>query len=158
MKNLVFVSIFSAMVAIGTAHLCMLSPPQRGSMLNINKPASPDCALLPEPCGGRNASLGTTLAIKEGSRFVVAFQKNLDHFYPSNPGSFKISLSFDEEKTFQLLQFLPDTSDPSLTLYYMNVTMPAMPLKKPGTLRIAYVTQNPEAPAVFYQCSDIMLY
>ncbi|XP_054770633.2 uncharacterized protein LOC129278473 [Lytechinus pictus] len=158
MKYLVFVTIFCAVVSIGTAHLCLLSPPQRGSMMGINKEASADCGLTSGPCGSRNASTGTTLAIKEGSKFTVTFQKNLDHYYASNPGYFKISVSFDGEQTFKLLHSTKDTPDPSLTLYSMNVTMPFVPLDKPGTLQVAYVTQNPQAPKEFYQCSDIMLY
>ncbi|XP_072175853.1 uncharacterized protein [Diadema setosum] len=159
MQKLLTISclLFAAVFLVAEAHLCMLSPPQRGSIMNINKPASPDCGLVTGPCGGRGKG-ESFIGIRAGSKFLVAFQKNLDHFNKDSPGSFNVSVSFDNEKTFKDIEMMPDTADPSLTLYYKNVTMPTGPVNQPGILRVIYETKNPEAPPMFYQCSDFMMY
>ncbi|GFN87059.1 hypothetical protein PoB_001356500 [Plakobranchus ocellatus] len=135
-------------------HLCLISPPQRGSMMGINTAGAPDCILLKSPCGGREER-GTAISLMPHERFVVTFQKNLDHFNKTNPGYFSVSLMDPERPGAQPMELLKmnDSSDPALTLYSANVTMPAMPGHK--VMQARYVTNNPQAPPAFYQCADI---
>ncbi|KAK3804465.1 hypothetical protein RRG08_058587 [Elysia crispata] len=135
-------------------HLCLISPPQRGSMVGINKAGAADCILLKEPCGGRDERT-SPVSLMPGERFVLTFQKNLDHFNKTSPGYFSVSLVEADRphgESHEILK-MADTSDPSLTLYSANITMPHMPGHM--VLQARYVTNNPQAPPIFYQCADV---
>jgi hypothetical protein len=67
-----------------------------------------------------------------GESYFVTFQKNLNHFDVSHPGYFAISFlaNITEDGMCNdavLLAKVPDTSDPSLTLYTVKVIMPTTP-------------------------------
>ncbi|XP_035828738.1 uncharacterized protein LOC101858447 [Aplysia californica] len=141
----------AAMLCVCQAHLCLISPPQRGSMMNLNTKGSSDCILLKSPCGGREMR-EHGIALTAGERFAVTFQKNLDHFNANKPGYFSISIGHGNETMHELFH-TADTSAPSLSLYSTNITIPHM--EGPTILQARYVTNNDQAPAVFYQCSDV---
>ncbi|XP_041360858.1 uncharacterized protein LOC121377065 [Gigantopelta aegis] len=149
--------VLAACISVCSAHLCMLSPPQRGSMNDINKKGANDCFLINKPCGGRPGSTNP-LILKAGQNFTVTFQKNLDHWVKATPGYFSINwmdMTVSPMMTSQLYK-IADMGEPSLTLYSQNVTIPKT--SKSGTsyiLQTQYVTNNAKAPPVFYQCSDI---
>ncbi|PIK41605.1 hypothetical protein BSL78_21540 [Apostichopus japonicus] len=147
--------VFFALIACACAHLCLISPPQRGSMMGLNKAGSDDCFLVKPACGERPAN-SHRLQLEAGANFTVTFQKNLDHWLKKTPGHFLVSLV--DEKVETRLAMIPDKGEPNLTLYSKNVTMPSAPLHKPLTLQVIYVTMNHDAPPMFYQCSDIELY
>ncbi|XP_035658637.1 uncharacterized protein LOC118403890 [Branchiostoma floridae] len=152
------VAVFLLFLAGSWAHLCLISPPQRGSMFDINKPASPDCGLTTGPCGQRPALNKTTVVFLSGSRYTVTIQKNLDHYDSSSPGEFTISFRPSRKGGFTLLEKIPDNGEPSLTLYSVNITIPKPTAHSDiGTLQAAYVTRNPQAPPVFYQCTDFFI-
>lgn len=49
-------AVFAGVITITYGHLCLFSPPQRGTVDGINKAGSADCLLLTGPCGaGRGA-------------------------------------------------------------------------------------------------------
>lgn len=146
---------FLCLVAYTSAHMCLISPPQRGSMMGLNKAGSNDCILIKGPCGERPAE-HHALEIEAGANFTVTFQKNLDHWLKKTPGYFNISVLHG--KVEMLLAQVPDKGEPSLTLYSRNVTMPKSPVNMPLILQATYVTMNHDAPPVFYQCSDIQFY
>ena len=88
MRTTILILFFSA-VFLGScqAHMCLLSPAQRGSMTMFNKAASGDCHLMTSPCGGR-AMDDVRLYLRAGQNFTVVFQKNLDHWNSATPGDF----------------------------------------------------------------------
>lgn len=129
-------------------------------MEGINHPAAADCGLTEAPCGNRTES-GPLIAYVAGESYFVTFQKNLNHFDVSHPGYFAISFlaNITEDGMCNdavLLAKVPDTSDPSLTLYTVKVIMPTTPTDH-GVLQAVYTTDNPKAPPDFYQCADIKL-
>lgn len=121
--------------------------------MGLNKNGSTDCILTEGPCGGRRARPHPEVVLGAGETFAMTFQKNLDHFNSAKPGYFAISLG-SENGTMEELYKTPDTATPALYLYTANVTMP---LRLNGTyvLQAKYITNNPKAPAAFYQCADI---
>ncbi|KAL5015465.1 hypothetical protein ScPMuIL_009735 [Solemya velum] len=156
MKPSVFMCCVMCSVVVVPAcwsHVCLLSPPQRGSMMGINKPGAPDCGLENATCGGRGAQANTVI-LRSGQNFTVIVQKNLNHFNMSNPGNFNISLLDEKAMKYTHLAMIPDTSDPSLTLYSAMVKIPDGIAKQAYALQVVYNTMDP-SPPLFYQCSDV---
>ena len=87
MRTTILILFFSAVFLGCQAHMCLLSPAQRGSMTMFNKAASGDCHLMTSPCGGR-AMDDVRLYLRAGQNFTVVFQKNLDHWNSATPGDF----------------------------------------------------------------------
>ncbi|XP_060062690.1 uncharacterized protein LOC132543226 [Ylistrum balloti] len=152
------VVIIAIVLEVCNAHLCMLSPPQRGSMVGINKAGATDCILTTARCGGRPAEK-PIMGLKMGSNFTVTFQKNLDHYDKATPGAFHVAIGQERQGTQMTnLVSIPDAGEPSLTLYSVNVTIPTgLVSRQLYVLQTAYVTNNKDAPAVFYQCADIII-
>lgn len=145
------------MVALCEAHLCLFNPRQRGTMNGINTAGSNDCILLDNPCGNRPA-MKPTVGIVAGDVFEVVFQKNLDHYNKTNPGMFVVSIGENSaDPKFQEIAMVQDSGTPSLHVYQLNVTFPKM-MSDGAVVQVKYVTNNAQAPAVFYQCADIMLF
>ncbi|XP_064597760.1 uncharacterized protein LOC135464184 isoform X2 [Liolophura sinensis] len=147
---------FLALVAAASAHLCMISPPQRGSMSGLNTAGSSDCILLKAPCGGRPQS-GAGLSIPAERNFTVTIQKNLDHWLEASPGYFSVDIALPPFTDFKQLVQIPDMGEPSLHLYSVNITVPGSMTNLDAVIRSQYVTNNPNAPSVFYQCADVFV-
>ncbi|CAI8046540.1 hypothetical protein GBAR_LOCUS25749 [Geodia barretti] len=150
------VVVIVATLAMAAAHICMVSPRQRGTLQGLDKPGAADCIRLsPEPCGGQKSD-GNTAIFKPGVNVSIIFQKNLNHWDQSTPGSFNIAIGDSEEKNFKTILSVKDTNSSSLTYYYPNITIP-MEETKHAVMQLTYVTKNPKAPAVFYQCADFAI-
>jgi len=161
MKSLIAISVAAILVEVCIAHICLLSPPQRGSMVGLNTPAAPDCILTVARCGGRPRTL-PALSLHRGQNFTFIFQKNLDHFNKTSPGKFVLSFGTERGGT-QLRQLLSvdDSDTPSLHIYAMNVTIPTDIQPDPGMeyiIHAVYLPNNSQAPEAFYQCSDIRIF
>ncbi|XP_033109105.1 uncharacterized protein LOC117110491 isoform X3 [Anneissia japonica] len=152
------ISLFYGLIGCVSAHICMLSPPQRGSMIGINKQGATDCILLDGPCGGRPPVSPPQYGAKSGGNYTLSFQKNLDHWTAATPGQFRVLFSSSDPMDFKVLAKIADMGEPSLTIYTVNVTMPTRPPNTPVTIQVVYETNNPNAPPAFYQCSDVMLF
>jgi hypothetical protein len=146
-----------SLAAVGaSAHLCLFNPHQRGELNGYETAGTPDCALLTGPCGGRSATSPYAL-VPRGTNYTVSFMKNLNHFYAAKPGSFVVDFAEDPEgKKFTTMTHTPDTNAPALTYYNLHFLLPNHAVRH-GVLRVRYVTNNPNAPAVFYQCADFGL-
>merc|ERR1711894_652480 len=146
MARLIILTTLLSCLALTQAHLCLINPTQRGSMNGLNTKGSDDCLRLKSPCGGMNPPKDPQVLYRAGSNIAVTFQKNLDHFISTSQGK-------DDMKE---LARVPDTSDPSLSLYSVPITLPKE--AKPWyTLQVVYMTKNDKAPPAFYQCADISL-
>eukprot|EP01108_Squamamoeba_japonica_P002521 TRINITY_DN2213_c0_g1_i2.p1 TRINITY_DN2213_c0_g1~~TRINITY_DN2213_c0_g1_i2.p1 ORF type:complete len:159 (-),score=39.97 TRINITY_DN2213_c0_g1_i2:59-535(-) len=148
-----------SIATIAHAHLCMLAPTQRGGVAGINTHADPICAVLAGPCGNTTAH-HPSISIRSAVPFNVVFQKNLDHYYASNPGSFVIDLAMNknpQEGDFKPLKKIADSATPTGYIYAEMVSVPIVSTELEGVLRVRYITNNPGAPPVFYQCSDVSL-
>ncbi|XP_059140758.1 uncharacterized protein LOC131928689 [Physella acuta] len=144
--------ILAALICICSGHLCLVSPAQRGTANGINAAGAQDCYLITPPCGGRAQNLTSTTGLLAGKNFVVTFQKNIDHFNSAAPGYFSVSLGADETSLKELTR-VPDTSDPSLTLYSATIAVPRTPGNQ--VLQVSYVTNK--TPPLFNQCSDVII-
>jgi hypothetical protein len=66
--------IAALLLSAASAHLCLLSPTQRGGPVDVNKQANPSCALAPVfgkngPCGDVEAARPSAF-LAGGQRFV----------------------------------------------------------------------------------------
>ncbi|XP_062566425.1 uncharacterized protein LOC134228738 [Saccostrea cucullata] len=134
------------------AHLCLISPAQRGSLAGINKEGNDNCFQVKGPCGKLPESKDGVI-VRPGQMLSVTFQKNLDHFLSSSPGNFTVG--FGRATTFQTLTTIPDKGEKSLTLYTALVKIPLV--KGNYAIQVIYNTNNPKAPPQFFQCADIMV-
>jgi hypothetical protein len=73
-------------------HICMMSPPQRGS-LNVATPGENACYLKVGPCGEIPSAAPVT-TLEGGKVFNVQFQQNLNHFYIENPGKLTADIAY----------------------------------------------------------------
>lgn len=146
--------ILSAYLYACTAHVCMLSPPQRTALVDINKAGSGSCIQLDGPCGKTNPTMDK-LHLMAGQNYTVVFQKNLDHFNAAMPGYWSVSIGMESGSMKELYR-TPDTNTPSLTLFSATITIPNM-TGMGMVIQTQYVTKNPQAPPVFYQCADVVV-
>ncbi|XP_069112494.1 uncharacterized protein [Argopecten irradians] len=158
MMKLLSMTIAAIVLEVCYAHLCMISPPQRGAMGNLNKAGSGDCLLTAPRCGNRPRGM-PVMGLQRGQNFTVSIQKNLDHYVKDTPGSFTISIGSERGGTkLDVLATIPDGGEPSLTIYSVNVTIPRDLEMREYIIHSAYITNNPQAPPEFFQCSDVMIH
>merc|ERR1711860_36494 len=151
MNSLLYVACFAVVLALASAHMCLVSPHQRGSMNGLNTKGATDCILLNGPCGGRMA--GQSIEnLMSGANASVILQKNLDHWAQATPGYFAVSL-MQGSKMMEIGR-VKDMGEDSLYLYTITGMVP-IGMSGSAVLQATYVTMNPSAPAVFYQCADI---
>ncbi|VDI08444.1 Hypothetical predicted protein [Mytilus galloprovincialis] len=151
--------VVGSLVAACSAHLCLLSPPQRGTMMGINKAGANDCGLTASPCGGRMAGMNPTY-FKTGENVTVVIQKNLDHYSKPTPGNFKVNLMMDNASTATATATIMDMGEPSLSIYSTSMMIPQTASKGKYMIQVVYNTMNPDTgvPPQFYQCTDVMLH
>ena len=150
--------VFAALFSIAYGHVCLLSPPQRGSLEGLNTAGADNCGLTTGPCGGKEARHDAVTFHREENMTVV-FMKNLDHFNSTSPGKFEIALGENNDTLTRPLHSVMDTSDPSLHVYEVSVPVPRLqPPPRPGThyfLQITYTPNHAGAPKEFFQCADV---
>ncbi|XP_063407913.1 uncharacterized protein LOC134691358 [Mytilus trossulus] len=154
---LLFLSFLLFLVPQIFCHLCLISPTQRGSMTGLNTEASKDCILLKPPCGGRPSEPKNAAILRAGQNTTVTFQKNLNHWIQKSPGEFRVNLGVEGTEKFQSLAVVKDNNEPNLHLYTVPITVPSDRLKQTLVLQVVYVTNNPQAPPMFYQCRDVQI-
>lgn len=152
---------FAIFLGLAAAHVCLLNPMQRGGVnsSDLNTVGAPACFQLNGPCGASNGS-HPNVEIRPHNYWVV-WQKNQDHWFPSAPGLFAIdvALKLDPvEADFKNLATVPDTATPSGYVYSQKVLFPIRNKPTDATVRVRYVTNNPNAPPVFYMCSSVSIY
>ncbi|XP_064597527.1 uncharacterized protein LOC135463985 [Liolophura sinensis] len=120
-----------------------------------------DCAEEFEPqaviCFGTRSDLkplADLLSSLSGQNFTVTLQKNLNHWVSSTPGYFTVGVASSAFENYKELARIPDNGEAALTLYTANVNIP-MSMQGQAIIQAQYVTKNPNAPAIFYQCSDV---
>ncbi|XP_078333218.1 uncharacterized protein LOC111100524 [Crassostrea virginica] len=155
-RGLLSLWILGVIVMLETCHghLCLISPTQRGSLAGINKEGNDNCFQIKGPCGKLPPSKDGVI-IRPGQTLSVTFQKNLDHFLSSSPGNFTVAIGSVATEKFQVLATIADKGEKSLTLYTAQVKIPLV--KGNYAIQVTYNTNNPGAPASFYQCADVMI-
>ncbi|XP_003386827.1 PREDICTED: uncharacterized protein LOC100638854 [Amphimedon queenslandica] len=145
--------------AYANAHACMLFPAQRGPIPNdiLVKSGADTCLVIKDPpCGGAEAE-DPKVSFTAGNNATVDIQKNLDHFYSQNPGSWEVFL-WDGGSSGKSVAKFADSSDfKTLDNKAVTVMIPSDAGKGKAILQLIYTTNNPNAPAMFYQCADVMI-
>jgi hypothetical protein len=95
------------------------------------------------------------LSHRSGVPVNIVFQKNLDHFNSASPGNFMVSIGKTDTGSMSMLYKVDDSNTKSLHLYIPNITIPDSFKGDNAVLQVMYNTNNPNAPATFYQCADI---
>jgi len=150
------------LVASISAHVCLLSPAQRGGVDDsVNQVAAAACGEASGPCGSEGTAQPLVI-LRNNAPFTAVVQKNLDHWVAATPGYFTIDFASVADPTEQDFKQITQVADgapatyPSGYLFFLNVTLTVKPLKH-GVMRTRYVTNNPMAPPVFYACADVMV-
>ena len=72
----------------------------------------------------------------------------------SNPGVFEVYYSLDGGSTFNFIASVADDASPSLSFYSLTFSTGLTAPVGPFIGQVVYKTNNPSAPAAFYQCFD----
>ena len=122
------IAIVALLIAACNAHMCLLSPYQRGgpvSHSDINTQGASVCGLTTGPCGGVNASDSEMTAFATGETIAVVMQKNLDHYASASPGNFTVTLRSRNETTKPFeLGSIADDKDGSGSIYQVSGQIP----------------------------------
>lgn len=156
MKAVLFLAVAGWLAGICCAHMCLLYPKQRGTLNGYDRSGSSDCGLQTPDCGGRRKSSNNMAAFTRGSNHTVMIQKNIDH----HPGSFEIVLMNQPESSLYItrLASIPDTNEPSLAVYYVNVQIPSnVPIGVTSEYILQVVYNTNAASQKYYECADILI-
>ncbi len=119
-------------------------------------PRSNNPGLKTGPCGGIAKNMNPTVEFQAGQTIVVQWEETIDH-----PGYYELSISSDNDETFQILLEVPDTQNGRDTLphrWQANLTLPAGLTCSSCTLRlIQWMTENPANPRPYFSCADIRI-
>jgi len=90
-----------------SAHICLLSPTQRGGLpdLGLLAPGA-DACFHPGACGGTPGPPSAVLT--GGSGNSVLLQQNLNHYNPGWPGIIDVALGATDSGPWTTLSSLPD--------------------------------------------------
>jgi hypothetical protein len=151
--------VLTALLAVATAHICLIHPHQRGEM-DISEAGSHTCLKQRSPCGGAVPDEHVT-PFKAGPNQIL-LQQNLNHYTIGNSGRIDIALSYLEnpskDEDFHVLDQISDYyayRQWTRTNYSLTVNMPDIDCKH-CVLRVRYLPNKPTEPT-FHQCSDISI-
>eukprot|EP00483_Globobulimina_turgida_P009421 UN09440 len=151
--------VFIALCASTLAHMCLLAPYQRPGFVNsssLSKAGADECGITAAPCGSVPATNVNAVIMSE--MVTVVMEKNLDHFISSSPGNFTVSLWTVGGEFVRVLGVVTDDARPSGSLYQVRVSVPHEGGQTKVIIQAVYYTNNPNAPAAFYQCADLEIY
>jgi hypothetical protein len=153
---------------LARAHVCILDPPQRGS-LSVDVPGDPSCYRRTGPCGGVKQTFPGT-ALLRGATSSIVVQQNLNHWVPPTQnrtsGFFEIKLvqasSAGTDVLLDTWSDFPAWDEVSQTNFTREITIPADVPLGAHVLSFAYVSYNKDeidpatnTDAVFYNCADV---
>ncbi|XP_033641584.1 uncharacterized protein LOC117301664 [Asterias rubens] len=150
--------VVSLVFQVTCAHICIISPRQRGPF-DISHPASSTCIRHGAPCGGMPPETPTVKYIG-GTTILVKFQQNLNHYEIGYPGYMDVALANNtsDDAHFDIVAVFGDMDEHAQS-HQRNYTLP---LTLPDidcphcVLRTRYIAHKPgETP--FLQCSDITI-
>merc|ERR1719245_1551956 len=154
-----FVAAIALLSSTAFGHMCLLSPYQRPGMVNsteLSTPGAAECGRTTGPCGGVSNGILNALIMSETSTIVL--EKNLDHFNKDKAGNFTVSLWSDKGEFIRTLGSVMDDARPSGSIYQVPVPVPHEGGESKFIIQAVYYTNNPNAPAAFYQCADVEIF
>jgi len=142
------------LIAVCSAHVCLLNPMQRGRNPDVNTEASNDCFKLKAPCGD-NTPRPPVEIVRSGFNYTVVFQKNLNHWSASKQGNLQINFAKSPDGPFIKLAEIADTNSPSLTVYLQSIRFPhTLTALDHAVIQVVY---DPGTVGPFYQCGDVSI-
>ncbi|XP_019852389.1 PREDICTED: uncharacterized protein LOC109580145 [Amphimedon queenslandica] len=153
-----FFIVLACLFAYANAHACMLFPEQRGPIPDdiLTKSGVDACLVIKDPpCGDAKAE-DPKVSFTPGNATVVVI-KNLDHFYSQNPGSWELFLWAGGSSGKSVGRFADSSDFKTLDFKAVTIMIPSDAAKGKAILQLIYTTNNPNAPAMFYQCADILI-
>lgn len=116
-------------------------------------PRSSDAAIKTGPCGGLPRSANPTV-LQKGSTITVTWEETIDH-----PGRFEFYFSPAAEANFTLLKTVQDTQDNANVPHQFSttLTLPNQDCTDCTIQLIQVMTEDPNAPSLYYSCADIKL-
>jgi hypothetical protein len=161
---IILLLLFSTFVS---SHICILYPPQRGT-LNTTTPGDSSCYRRLPYCGSIPLSTPATTFVTN-EVITMKLQQNLNHFFPSKPGFIDVAITSILEPTESDWTILTQIQDaPTFdmvvqTTLSLQVTLPSIPSTH-SLLRVRYISYNPleidpanNTDAIFYNCADIAI-
>eukprot|EP00483_Globobulimina_turgida_P004858 UN04867 len=151
--------VFIALCVSTLGPMCLLAPYQRPGFVNatsLSKVGAAECGITAGPCG--SVSTGFLNAAIMSEMMTVVMEKNLDHFFASRPGNFTVSVWTAGGVFVRDLGFVMDDARPSGSLYQVRFNIPHEGGESKYIIQAIYYTNNPNAPAAFYQCADVEIY
>lgn len=132
----------AALAATASAHMCALSPMQRGGIAGADQPGASACANagIPGPCGPAPAGAPVAAWIPRQEGWVHTL-KNLNHFNAQAPGNFSAFL-WDADGKSIFLGSTADRNDNGAVYTIHHVV--------PGALRFQLGTCADLRPAFFF--------
>jgi hypothetical protein len=159
----------ASMCALGSAHICMVSPAQRGGY-DISEPGQAACFAPAAPCGSNRfwdrSPAAPVAVLRGGTIHSVLVTQALNHFnVGANPGGFlDISWALGHNQTgddaFIELSEWPDyfaNFQATLTNFSRSVMVPNTERCDWCTLQTRYVSTKPNEPAAFHNCADVKI-
>lgn len=154
-----------AALHLGAAHICQISPMQRGGIPGGGAPEAPathECFHNTGPCGGMDSE-APAVTLQGGADITVHLQQNLNHYSVGNPGYIEWAIAYTPDPTsdgdFQTLGTMSDYD----AYHQWTQTNVTMTLKLPekacdhAVLQARYISNKPTEPQSFYQCSDVAI-
>ncbi|CAH1799012.1 unnamed protein product [Owenia fusiformis] len=138
------------------AHLCIISPRQRGEF-DISKGGSPTCFRHGEPCGGQPPA-PPNITYMGGQTVFIKWQQNFNHYSVGFPGYMDIALAQSDSANFTLLTVVRDENfhaQDHQQNYTAAVVFPNIDCDH-CVLRMRYQSHKP-GESTFLQCSDIRI-
>eukprot|EP00762_Andalucia_godoyi_P004731 ANDGO_03554.mRNA.1 hypothetical protein ACA1_027500 len=141
------------------AHLCMMTPHQRGD-LHLGNGGDRTCFRPQPPCGGTAyPPAAPTVTLQGGSTFKIEWQQNFNHYQPGNPGSMVVQIATSQDvpdNQWTELGVVPDINPHmqwTQTNFSLVASIPNINCDS-CVLRIRYIPHKPTEP-IFHQCSDV---
>eukprot|EP00052_Salpingoeca_macrocollata_P031233 m.322274 g.322274 ORF g.322274 m.322274 type:complete len:542 (+) comp26676_c0_seq1:124-1749(+) len=149
--------------ATARAHICLISPQQRGPYFNASQAGDPGCFRHEVPCGGQYPPNPAPFpSFTAGGQMTVKLQQNLNHYEVGFPGYIDVGYSTKTNPTsdddFVVLAVVADTNwhqqshqqNYTLTFAAPNVECAHC------VMRVRYNAHKP-GETTFRQCSDFAL-
>lgn len=167
LSSILFAScVLFSVLSYVSAHICMISPIQRGVRAGIDNPGDPSCYHKTQH-GCEVTAPGPITTIVQGSLMNINFQQNLNHFYTNSSGKLAIQFAPNPQPQEGDFKYLAEINDFN-TMDEVAMTNVTIPIEVPvlgassarGVIRLLYLSNNPlenDTSTVFHQCSDVLL-
>lgn len=117
-------------------------------------PRSNNAGIKTGPCGGLARSLQPRIQ-RPGATITIRWEETIDH-----PGRYEFYFSANNDQNFQLLKTVVDNQDGAGGLphqYSTDLTLPNVLCQNCTIQMIQVMTENPQAPSLYYSCADIRI-